>query len=735
MPAGRTRAAQPDAPERQIDVVRHHQEIARKVDLGLAQRRPQRTARTVHVAERLDEQHLADRLGPRHLENAGAVLDTTLAGQPPAVGQQVDHAEADVMAREPISLARIAQAADHLHPRPMVVGRQDQARSYASRSQPDQLAVQAGRVGDADSMRRHAGDRGEALGRLGARQVETDLELPGGGADLRELLPATQADVCLLRRQLDVVAEPPHEGDDGVVGRAQRFVPAGVLCWRRDPRATERRPPRPRAPRSRSGWRCRGPGRAPPSASPPLAPCFSSPDARTTSIHSAIERPSGPLDVGDLAGELLLDGRSSVPPSCHFPRLTDASTTSGRSTNPISIARVDSTNPPSPMLGGCEPRSSSSAEGSSAALQPPSSPIAARGSSLVERTAIGAGASGRNLGAIQHPFDPVLAPLYHESLTRYRALADAAGGFAIGASPGRAAPPQSRPRRRGRAGAPPAGGGPRAAALAPLSRRARAGRTIAASRARRPSGWRPATRSRPASATDAWARLAEERGARLLLGSAARPVVEGATVAGVTPGRRHADRRRCRPRGRGTVDAGAGRSDGRLGTDPGDLGCDAPAAARAAAPAPHRRGGRGRHDQPRRGRHRARRGPIRRGSRHRCSASPAPAASARSDRRSCPSSPTRADRAAAAAARRRVPAGHRGRGAHRAPPLRAAAIGGRPTVHRRVRRSRRPLRMRRARAVGHQHRPCVGRDGRPSHPRRHRTPAANRSSDPRGRPI
>jgi len=29
---------------------------------------------------------------------------------------------------------------------------------------------------------------------------------------------------------------------------------------------------------------------------------------------------------------------------------------------------------------------------------------------LVEGAAIGAGASGRNLGAIQHPFDPALAP-------------------------------------------------------------------------------------------------------------------------------------------------------------------------------------------------------------------------------------------------------------------------------------------------------------------------------------
>ena len=42
---------------------------------------------------------------------------------------------------------------------------------------------------------------------------------------------------------------------------------------------------------------------------------------------------------------------------------------------------------------------------------------------VVERTAIGAGASGRNLGAIQHPFDHVLAGLYVESLARYQALA------------------------------------------------------------------------------------------------------------------------------------------------------------------------------------------------------------------------------------------------------------------------------------------------------------------------
>src|SRR5574338_1030815 len=51
---------------------------------------------------------------------------------------------------------------------------------------------------------------------------------------------------------------------------------------------------------------------------------------------------------------------------------------------------------------------------------------AERGASvtLVEATSIGAGASGRNLGALQHPFDPVLAPLFHDSLRRYRALSD-----------------------------------------------------------------------------------------------------------------------------------------------------------------------------------------------------------------------------------------------------------------------------------------------------------------------
>ena len=63
--------------------------------------------------------------------------------------------------------------------------------------------------------------------------------------------------------------------------------------------------------------------------------------------------------------------------------------------------------------------------------------LAERGASvtLFEQTAIGAGASGRNLGAIQHPFDPLLAPLYHDSLDRYRLLAEASDGFSVPAAP------------------------------------------------------------------------------------------------------------------------------------------------------------------------------------------------------------------------------------------------------------------------------------------------------------
>jgi glycine/D-amino acid oxidase-like deaminating enzyme len=54
---------------------------------------------------------------------------------------------------------------------------------------------------------------------------------------------------------------------------------------------------------------------------------------------------------------------------------------------------------------------------------------------LYERTAIAAGASGRNSGIVQHPFDPILGGLYHVSLEEYRGLASGHPGFAIPAEP------------------------------------------------------------------------------------------------------------------------------------------------------------------------------------------------------------------------------------------------------------------------------------------------------------
>ena len=60
---------------------------------------------------------------------------------------------------------------------------------------------------------------------------------------------------------------------------------------------------------------------------------------------------------------------------------------------------------------------------------------AGRSVTLLESTAVAAGASGRNSGSIQHPFDPVLLPLYLESLATYQALAEADPGFALPTEP------------------------------------------------------------------------------------------------------------------------------------------------------------------------------------------------------------------------------------------------------------------------------------------------------------
>ena len=151
---------------------------------------------------------------------------------------------------------------------------------------------------------------------------------------------------------------------------------------------------------------------------------------------------------------------------------------------------------------------------------------------LVEGTSIGAGASGRNLGAIQHPFDPVLAPLYRESLARYRALADDSRAFAIGNGPAgllllqrdveAASAQTARLRQRFPDLDPQLVLPDELAALEP-------------SLASGPAAIRLATGYPvpPASATAAWADLAERRGAELLVGASARPEVADGRVRGV----------------------------------------------------------------------------------------------------------------------------------------------------------------------------------------------------------
>jgi glycine/D-amino acid oxidase-like deaminating enzyme len=63
--------------------------------------------------------------------------------------------------------------------------------------------------------------------------------------------------------------------------------------------------------------------------------------------------------------------------------------------------------------------------------------LAERGASvsLFEATEIGAGASGRNSGAVQHPFDAALLPLHRETLDHYRQLGEQDPSFAFRSEP------------------------------------------------------------------------------------------------------------------------------------------------------------------------------------------------------------------------------------------------------------------------------------------------------------
>lgn len=161
--------------------------------------------------------------------------------------------------------------------------------------------------------------------------------------------------------------------------------------------------------------------------------------------------------------------------------------------------------------------------------------LAERGANVVlfEATAIGAGASGRNLGAIQHPFDAVLSPLYHASLEHYRQLALADDAFAMPAQPAgvlmlnRDAEASRRLVQR------------LSAAVPDLLIEFMDADVVAAAEPSLVPGFAACRLGTgypipPASATEAFGRLATRRGAHLRVGVAAEPWIESGEVMGVT---------------------------------------------------------------------------------------------------------------------------------------------------------------------------------------------------------
>jgi glycine/D-amino acid oxidase-like deaminating enzyme len=160
--------------------------------------------------------------------------------------------------------------------------------------------------------------------------------------------------------------------------------------------------------------------------------------------------------------------------------------------------------------------------------------LAERGATVVlfEAISIGAGASGRNLGAIQHPFDPALAPLYHASLEHYRRLALVDEGFALPDEPvgvlmlNRDPDASRRQVERLRAAVPD------------LDVEFVDADAVAAAEPSLVPGFAACRLATgypipPASATSAFSRLAAQRGAQLRVGAAAEPWVEDGAVKGV----------------------------------------------------------------------------------------------------------------------------------------------------------------------------------------------------------
>ena len=147
---------------------------------------------------------------------------------------------------------------------------------------------------------------------------------------------------------------------------------------------------------------------------------------------------------------------------------------------------------------------------------------------LVERSEIAAGASGRNSGVVQHPFDPVLVELHRETLQLYRQL----DGLSIGQEPAGLlyVTRDVEGARRLSAGLGAEHPGLRPAFLEPGEVRALEPSIAAGVAACRLEIGYPVA---PADATHAYAALARERGVEIRIGLAAQPWRSGARVEGV----------------------------------------------------------------------------------------------------------------------------------------------------------------------------------------------------------
>jgi D-amino-acid dehydrogenase len=144
---------------------------------------------------------------------------------------------------------------------------------------------------------------------------------------------------------------------------------------------------------------------------------------------------------------------------------------------------------------------------------------------LYEREAIGAGASGRNSGILQHPMDPVLAPLYEASLALYGdlegfELPEPAGVLVVSEDDSLAAAHQALAERFPELSPEWLAGDELHAAEPALARDLYAYRVHAG----RPIG--------PTAATNAWAARARAAGASIVVGAAATAARGGVRVGG-----------------------------------------------------------------------------------------------------------------------------------------------------------------------------------------------------------